>query len=164
MGAPDRVSLTAVHIQSHPSMQTITYPSAPSITLEGHEAPHGALLNSPLVLLDVDSLPESFRLAPAAPMFADVNWTAKPGAPFTGAWRACTPGGAIVVKTTISCTSATVYVETSADGVTKVDGCSAGNAWGYAEVGFRFRSSLPFYRLVVAVGDLCRGSAWTQQR
>jgi hypothetical protein len=142
----------------------LTHATAPSLTLSAFFDPHGALLATPVVLLDLDSLPTTHRVDKSLSFFSNLDFSATAGPGFTGPWRACTRGALIAVEAVISGLIGTVYVQSSANGSTLLDSVGVGNLSAHAAAGLAFTTTQPYYRICVPVGENCRGSVRTQQK
>jgi hypothetical protein len=142
----------------------LTHDTAPSLTLSAFVDPHGVVLPYPLVLLELDSLPGTHRIDKTVAFHADLNFAAPAGPGFVGSWRSCIPGSLIVVEAVISGLIGTVYVQSSANGTTMVDTTAVGNLSAHEAAGCAFTTTQPYYRIVIPVGEACRGSLRTQQR
>lgn len=82
-------------------MQTLNVPTAPSITLGAVDFHRRCTLPWPLVVMDADALPQSFRIDATAAYNTD-DFSAAPGAAFSTPWRTCSPGALIVVAAKVT--------------------------------------------------------------
>ena len=140
--------------------------TTPTLTVDTFDTLRGALLDDPLAVVDVDSLPLSHRIDPTKPISDEGLQLAIPGqsGTFEGQWRPCTPGEHIVVEAVCFGQYGTLTVESSADGETVTDALSPGNVSGQALMGARFSTSLPFYRAGLAPASPCRMRLRSQRR
>jgi hypothetical protein len=137
----------------------------PSITVHAFDTLHGAPFQTPVAVVEVDDLPTSYRLNPLQPLNTDVDGWATPAAfeTYMGPWTPCTPGLPIVVEAAASQVG-TVYISSSADGITEADLVAPGNVSVDEPHGVRFVTTLPYYRVGVAPSALCKVRIRSQQR